>query len=51
MDSHYCDIFSDCYRCPAPFCPYEKYDDDGNRGAVDGAATENEQDEEEDDDG
>ena len=28
MDSHYCDIFSDCYRCPAPFCPYEKYDDD-----------------------
>jgi len=28
MDNHYCDIFSDCYRCPAPFCPYEKYDDD-----------------------
>ena len=37
MDSHYCDIFSDCYRCPAPFCPYEKYDEDG---AVDGTATE-----------
>lgn len=28
MDNHYCDIFSDCYRCSAPFCPYEKYDDD-----------------------
>ena len=23
-DFHYCDIFSDCYRCPVPFCPYEK---------------------------
>ena len=24
MDMHYCDIFTDCYHCPAPFCPYEK---------------------------
>lgn len=23
---HYCDIFSDCYYCPAPYCPYEKRD-------------------------
>ena len=30
MNMHYCDIFSDCYRCPAPFCPYEKYEDDGS---------------------
>jgi hypothetical protein len=29
MDMHYCDIFSDCYRCPVPFCPYEKLDDWG----------------------
>lgn len=21
---HYCDIFGDCYHCPAAFCPYEK---------------------------
>lgn len=27
MISHYCDIFTDCYHCPAPFCPYEKYDE------------------------
>lgn len=26
MNSHYCDIFSDCYRCSAPYCPYEKYE-------------------------
>jgi hypothetical protein len=25
---HYCDIFSECYHCPVPFCPYEKLDDD-----------------------
>ena len=24
MDMHYCDIFTDCYHCPAPYCPYEK---------------------------
>lgn len=29
MDMHYCDIFTDCYHCPAPFCPYEKLDDWG----------------------
>jgi hypothetical protein len=27
MDMHYCDIFSECYHCPVPFCPYEKLDD------------------------
>lgn len=27
MDMHYCDIFGDCYHCPAAFCPYEKYDE------------------------
>ena len=27
MNSHYCDIFTDCYHCPAPVCPYEKYDE------------------------
>lgn len=26
---HYCDIFTDCYHCPAPYCPYEKLDDWG----------------------
>lgn len=25
---HYCDIFTDCYHCPAPVCPYEKRDPD-----------------------
>ena len=25
-DTHYCDIFTDCYHCPVPFCPYEKLD-------------------------
>ena len=24
MYMHYCDIFGDCYHCPATFCPYEK---------------------------
>ena len=24
MNMHYCDIFGDCYHCPAAFCPYEK---------------------------
>lgn len=24
MDMHYCDIFGDCYHCPAAYCPYEK---------------------------
>lgn len=28
-DMHYCDIFTDCYHCPAPYCPYEKYDENG----------------------
>lgn len=27
MNMHYCDIFGDCCHCPAPYCPYEKYDD------------------------
>ena len=22
----FCEIFSDCFRCPVPFCPYEKLD-------------------------
>jgi len=28
MDMHYCDIFTDCYHCPAPYCPYEKLEPD-----------------------
>lgn len=31
MNMHYCDIFTDCYHCPAPYCPYEKLDDDQRR--------------------
>lgn len=27
MNSHYCDIFGDCWHCPAPVCPHEKYED------------------------
>lgn len=27
MMMHYCDIFTDCFHCPVPFCPYEKLDD------------------------
>lgn len=29
MDMHYCDIFGDCYHCPAVFCPYEKLEPSG----------------------
>ena len=29
LDMHYCTIFTDCYHCPAPFCPYEKENEDG----------------------
>jgi hypothetical protein len=25
---HYCDIFTDCYHCPSPYCPYEKLETD-----------------------
>ena len=32
MVLHYCDIFSDCYRCPVPFCPYEKLEDGTDSG-------------------
>lgn len=32
MDMHYCDIFTDCYHCPVPFCPYEKLEDWGQDG-------------------
>lgn len=32
MDMHYCDIFSDCWRCPVVFCPYEKLDDGTDSG-------------------
>ena len=35
MTMHYCDIFSDCYRCPVPFCPYEKLDDGSDSGWAD----------------
>ena len=31
-DMHYCDIFSDCFHCPVPFCPYEKLDDGTDSG-------------------
>ena len=42
---HYCDIFTDCYHCPAPFCPYEKRDPDWLDHAVsDGEDDENLQD-------
>ena len=27
MTNHYCDIFTDCWHCPCPVCPYEKYED------------------------
>ena len=32
MDMHYCDIFSECFHCPVPFCPYEKLEDWGQDG-------------------
>ena len=47
MDAHYCEIFSDCYRCPAPFCPYEKLDD----GTDGGWEPEEYQEEDEEDEG
>ena len=31
MEMHYCTIFGDCCHCPAPYCPYEKLDDDRRR--------------------
>jgi hypothetical protein len=45
MDMHYCDIFSDCYHCPVPFCPYEKLEDWGQ----DGYTVDDEQEDEEED--
>lgn len=35
MVLHYCEIFSDCYRCPVPYCPYEKLDDETYSGFAD----------------
>jgi hypothetical protein len=49
MDMHYCDIFSECFHCPVPFCPYEKLD---SWGHDDGTEDEEEYvEEEEEDDG
>ena len=50
MDMHYCDIFTDCYHCPVPFCPYEKLDDRTESGwAIDDEVeTDDEEIEEED---
>lgn len=47
MDMHYCDIFTDCYRCPVPFCPYEKLDDWGQdeHGQIDEVMDEEDEDE------
>lgn len=47
MDMHYCDIFTDCYRCPVPFCPYEKLDDGTEAGKADEMIDEVEDDEDE----
>lgn len=49
MDMHYCDIFGDCFRCPCPFCPYEKLDDGTESGwaADDEVETDDEEIEEE----
>ena len=32
MVMHYCDIFSECFHCPVPFCPYEKLEDGTDAG-------------------
>lgn len=48
MDMHYCDIFTDCYHCPSPFCPYEKLDDGTEAGWA--TADEDVEDEEQDED-
>lgn len=32
MDMRYCDIFSECFHCPVPFCPYEKLEDGTDAG-------------------
>ena len=37
MDMHYCDIFGDCYHCPAAFCPYEKLEPSWLDSATDGS--------------
>ena len=47
MDMHYCDIFTDCYHCPSPFCPYEKLEDGTYSGFADDDEVEYEEDEEE----
>lgn len=31
---HYCEIFSDCFHCPVPFCPFEKLEDGMEAGGV-----------------
>jgi hypothetical protein len=47
MDMHYCDIFTDCYHCPCPFCPYEKLDDRTDSGWQDDEYEDEEEDQEE----
>lgn len=42
MNAHYCVLWNDCFRCPIPFCPYEKLDD----GTESGWETEEETEEE-----
>lgn len=51
MNMHYCDIFSDCWRCPVAFCPYEKLDDDTCAGWATEEEIEEEQEEDTEDDG
>lgn len=43
---HYCDIFGDCFHCPASFCPYEKLEP----GMYDGGYETDEADDEEEED-
>ena len=47
MDAHYCDIFSECYNCPVPFCPYEKLDEQGQDGEWEEVEEEEDDDEDE----
>ena len=52
MVLHYCDIFTDCWHCPAPFCPYEKLEDGTEAGwAAEDEEEEKEEEEEEEDEG
>ena len=42
----FCDLFTECWHCPIPYCPYEKLGDGSESGFDDEADRDDEDDEE-----